>query len=122
MTESGLKYTPSSAPSKNENCQKYVPPVTLKIAVLGGTCASVLIPKAGYVVGYGTYFGIIFVLLKSVPTTEQPLGTIIPPSTELYLYNTLFGEVKSKLEFASIGATLVYNTSPGLLSTTYSAG
>ena len=81
-----------------------------------------LIPLAANVVGYGTYFGIILVLLRSLPTTEQPLGTITPPSTELYLYNTLLAEVKSRLELASIGATFVYNTSPGLLSISYTAG
>ena len=31
------------------------------------------------------------VLRKSIPTIDVPLGTITPPSTELNLYNTLFG-------------------------------
>ena len=76
--------------------------------MLGGISASLLIPLAAYIVGYGTYFGIILVLLRSVPTKEQPLGTITPPSVELYLYNTLFEDVISKFEFSSIGATFVY--------------
>ena len=69
--------------------------------------SSVLIPLDGRVVGYGTYFGIILVLLRSVPTTEQPLGTMTPPSTELYLYSTLLDDFMSKLELESIGGTLV---------------
>ena len=36
-------------------------------------------------VGLGTYFGLIFVFLKSSPTTEVPLGTITPPLTLLNL-------------------------------------
>ena len=30
-------------------------------------------------VGFGTYFGFIFVFLKSKPTIEVPRGMIIPP-------------------------------------------
>ena len=40
-------------------------------------------------VGFGTYFGLIFVFLKSSPTIEVPLGTITPPSVLLNLYKSL---------------------------------
>jgi hypothetical protein len=56
----------------------------LKIAVLEGSLRAV-IPRDGLTVGYGTYLGMILVLLRSEPTIEQPLGTITPPSTELNL-------------------------------------
>ena len=52
-------------------------------------------------VGFGTYFGLIFVFLKSSPTIEVPLGTITPPSVLLNLYKSLSSWVKSKLVLTS---------------------
>ena len=54
-------------------------------------------------VGSGTYFGLTFVFLKSKPTNDVPLGRITPPSILFSLYNSLFGDVKSKFEFTSNG-------------------
>ena len=36
-------------------------------------------------VGEGTYFGLIFVFLRSNPTNDVPLGTITPPCILLSL-------------------------------------
>ena len=47
--------------------------------------------------GSGTYFGLIFVLRRSLPTIDVPLGMITPPRTLFNLYSSLSGEVKSKL-------------------------
>ena len=52
-------------------------------------------------VGEGTYFGLIFVFLKSKPTIEVPRGTITPPYTLFSLYNSLSEESKSKFEVKS---------------------
>ena len=49
-------------------------------------------------VGFGTYFGLIFVFLKSRPTSEVPRGIIIPPLILLNLWRILSSCVKSKLE------------------------
>ena len=81
-----------------------------------------MIPSDACSVGYGTYFGMILVLLRSDPTTETPLGQIIPPLTELNLYRILLGEVRSKFVFSSNGVMSPYNALPGLLSKTYSDG
>ena len=47
--------------------------------------------------GSGTYFGLIFVLRRSLPTIDVPLGIITPPRTLLNLNSSLSGDVKSKL-------------------------
>ena len=49
-------------------------------------------------VGFGTYFGLTLVFLRSKPTIEVPLGTTTPPFTLLNLYKILSSFVKSKLE------------------------
>ena len=52
-------------------------------------------------VGLGTYFGFIFVFLKSSPTIEVPRGTITPPLILLNLYKILSSCVISKLDVKS---------------------
>ena len=47
--------------------------------------------------GSGTYFGLIFVLRRSLPTIDVPLGMITPPRTLFNLNSSLSGDVKSKL-------------------------
>ena len=47
--------------------------------------------------GSGTYNGLSFVLRRSKPIIDVPLGRIAPPSVELYLYNSLLGSKTSKL-------------------------
>ena len=47
--------------------------------------------------GSGTYNGLSFVLRRSKPIIDVPLGRIAPPSVELYLYNSLLGSNTSKL-------------------------
>ena len=44
-------------------------------------------PATALSVGLGTYFGLIFVFLKSNPTSDVPRGTMTPPLILLYLYN-----------------------------------
>ena len=61
--------------SKKEKFQKKQLPVTLKNEERG-TLSSV---------GLGTYFGLIFVFLKSKPIIEVPLGRTTPPLTLLNL-------------------------------------
>ena len=95
--------------------------MSLNIAEADGSLA-VVIPSDACVVGYGTYFGTILVRRKSDPTTEQPLGTMIPPLTELNLWRILLEEVRSKFVFSSNGVISVYCAVPGLLSITYSEG
>ena len=53
--------------------------------------------------GFGTYFGLILVFLKSKPTIEVPRGIITPPWTLLSLNNALSSVVKSKLVWESNG-------------------
>ena len=50
-------------------------------------------------VGFGTYFGLIFVFLRSRPTIEVPRGSITPPLTLLNLYKSLSSWERSKFEF-----------------------
>ena len=72
----GFVYTVSVwTASKIENCQKKQLPVILKIAE-GSTASSV---------GFGTYFGLILVFLRSKPISDVPLGKITPPFTLLNL-------------------------------------
>ena len=63
-------------------------------------------------VGFGTYFGLIFVFLKSSPTIEVPLGMITPPSVLLNLRRTLFGSDKSKFVFKSKNILSFPTTAP----------
>ena len=58
-----------------ENWKKYESPVTLKRAE---------VPMLS-LVGSGTYFGLIFVFLRSLATIDVPLGTMTPPYTEFNL-------------------------------------
>ena len=69
-------------------------------------------------VGFGTYFGLIFVFLKSNPTIDVPLGTITPPFTLLNLYKILSSCVKSKLESNVSDKVLIapVESPPGLIA------
>ena len=49
-------------------------------------------------VGLGTYFGLIFVFLKSKPTSDVPLGITTPPLILLNLWRILSACVKSNTE------------------------
>ena len=48
--------------------------------------------------GFGTYFGLIFVFLKSRPTIDVPRGTTTPPLILLNLWRILSACVKSNTE------------------------
>ena len=54
-------------------------------------------------VGFGTYFGLSFVLRRSNPTIDVPRGTITPPWILFNLYRALSGVVRSKLVNRSYG-------------------
>ena len=91
-------------------------------------------------VGFGTYFGLIFVFLKSSPTSDVPLGIITPPLILLNLWRILSACVRSNTElevrensvvafvsaplcdtaFAEVPDALI--AYPGLLSTICSPG
>ena len=51
---------------------------------LNSVHGGVIVPRVSFS-GFGTYKGRIFVLRRSIPTIEVPLGTITPPCTEFSL-------------------------------------
>ena len=81
--------------------------------------------------GFGIYFGLIFVFLRSRPTIDVPLGIMTPPFILLSLYNALFSVERSKLvlrsncakseevvPFLNLKVDDPVGIQPGLLSTT----